>query len=207
MLTTFVKRNPRRFWKWFERHEQEFLETDKNNYQRVYNKIYKCLEKFNPYLGFEIIANSIDGKREFVVTANGNSDLFDIVYLLIDTAPNKLKDRWIFTALRQPTVEEVIIHFENKTISSKDIFYELEESETEQGKIDIFVYITGLVYGNDKLEEFILETMINILDVVIGEYTNATRISELILVEKGELDNPKNISHLRKDIEGFNSGK
>jgi len=203
MITNFAKRNPRRFWKWFSLHEKEFREINKDNYQKVFYKIFKCLEKFNPYLGFEIVNNSSDGKKEFIVTANGNTDLFETVYSLINAAPQQLKDRWNFTALRQATAQEVIIHFDDKTISSKDIFYELEESENDPGKLDIFIHIKGVVYSSEDVEDFIAESMIAVLDGLIGEYTNATKISTLILVENGELEEPKNILKLRKEINEF----
>jgi hypothetical protein len=207
MNTKFAKRNPKRFWDWFARHEKEFLNINEENYHKAFYKMYKYLEKFNPYLGFEFIVDSKNGKREFVVTANGNIDLFDTVFSLIDAAPEKLKERWIFTALRQPMADEIVIHFNEMTIESKDIFYELEESETEPGKWDIFVYIKGVSYDSEETEEYLAEALMTLLDGVVGEYTNATKISELILVEKGELENPKNILELRKEINKLDAGE
>ncbi|MEM4992961.1 hypothetical protein WKH56_10470 [Priestia sp. SB1] len=45
--------------------------------------------------------------------------------------------------------------------------------------------------------------MIAVLDGLIGEYVNATKISTLILVENGELDKPKNILKLKTEINKF----
>lgn len=203
MLTKFVKRNPYKFWKWFIRHEKEFYNMNEDNYNKSFLKMYKYLEKFNSYLGFEFIKESKNGKREFVITANGNPHLFETVFSLVKAAPNQLKERWDITALRQPNVDEVIIHFDDLTLSSKDIYYELEESELERGKLDIFIYIKGIVYESEDMEEFIAETMLTMLDGIVGEYANAMKINELILVDEGELEAPKNILKLRNEINNY----
>ncbi|MFF2879195.1 hypothetical protein ACFVR2_23170 [Gottfriedia sp. NPDC057991] len=122
MLQKFEKRNQHKFWKWFSKHEEEFLNMNENNYNKSFYKIHKYLEKFSQHLGFEYIKESTLGKKEFVITANGNIHLFNTVYELINGAPIKLKDRWIFTALRQPIADEILIYFDDFTISSKISF-------------------------------------------------------------------------------------
>lgn len=203
MITKFEKRNPKRFWQWFSRHSDEFHNINNQNYHQYFCKMDKFMEKFNPYLGFEFVAEEQNGKKELVITANGNIRLFDTVIELIDTAPKKLKDKWIFTALRQPSIDEVLIHFNDMVISSADIFYELEESESELGKWDIFIYIDGVFYDSTETEDYIASVMYSTLDGIIGEYVNATKISDIILVEKGELEAPKTIFELRKEINGL----
>ena len=205
MLTTFTKRNPRRFWKWFSRHEEEFFNINDENFNSLFFKMDKFIEKYNPFLGFEIIKEAENGKKELVITANGNVLLFDTVFALINAAPDNLKERWNFTALRQGNIDEVIIHFEDLTISSKDIYYEIEESEIERGKWDIFIYVEGVYYDSSDTEEFIASTMMSVLDGLIGEYQCANKINELILVEKGELPSPKNILHLKREINNLDA--
>lgn len=200
MIEKFVKRNPARFWDWFSRHENEYLHLDEDNYEQAFHKLFNVLHKYNPYLGFEFIPEPKEGKKELVITANGNPHLFDTVYLLVKGAPEKLKDRWSFTALRQPTIDDVIIYYGPHSFSSKDIYYEKEESLVEKGKWDILIYIKGVVYDTVESELYVAEAMSHLLDGVIGEYVNATKISDIVLVDEEDLEEPKTIMNLRKEI-------
>lgn len=206
MLTNYEKRNPHKFWKWFSHHEKEFLNINDSNYLQLFFKISSYLEKYNPYLGFEIALESVGNhKKELMFTANGNKYLFPSVYALVNAAPAHLKERWNFTALRQPNIEEIIIHIDDLTISSKDIFYEIAKSISQPGMWDIFIYIKGIQYDSEELENYIAHTMVSLLDGIVGEYKNTLFLNELILVDQGDLENPKKILQLRKELKDLDT--
>ncbi|MGF7535769.1 hypothetical protein AAGG74_19110 [Bacillus mexicanus] len=200
MLQTFNKRDPKRFWRWFKRREKEFLNINDENIDMIYEKFYKYFNFYNPHIEVEFFELKKDNRMEITFTANGNKDLFDSIFTLVNAAPKDLEKRWIINALKQPRVNEVIIHFDEKTVSSKEIFYELEPSEKDPSMYDVFLNIKGIEYVNEKFETHVAETMIAVLDAVLGEYLVTMKINELILVEDGELNYPKTIINIKDDI-------
>lgn len=199
-MQTFIKRDPKRFWRWFKRHESEFLAINDQNADMIYEKFYKYFFFYNPHIEIEFSDMINDKKMEITFTANGDKSLFDPIFSLVNEAPRDLKDRWVINALKQPRVNEIIIHFDHKTLSSKEIFYELEPSEEEPSKYNIFVNLQGIEYVNEKFEDHVAHTMIAVLDAVLGEYLVTMKINELFLVEDGELKDPQPISNLKNDI-------
>ncbi|WP_088361939.1 hypothetical protein [Bacillus cereus] len=197
----FFARNPKRFWDWFSYHEKEFYDINEENMNQIFDKVVKYLEKYNKYIGFEFVSELQDGKRELIVTADGAEELFETVFNLVNAAPEKLKDRWIFTALRQPSNQELNINYEGISIQTKDIFYEIEESEDIPDKWDILLNIKGIKFDRIEQLEFYEEITYILIEDIIGEYLAGTKIEQIILVNEMDLENPKNIMELRKDIE------
>jgi hypothetical protein len=197
----FFARNPKRFWDWFSYHEKEFYDINEENMNRIFDKVVKYLEKYNKYIGFEFTSELQDGKRELIVTADGVEELFDTVFTLVNAAPEKLKDRWIFTALRQPSNQELNINYQGITIQTKDIFYEIVESEENAEKWDILLHIKGMKLDRIDQLEFYEEITYIFIEDIIGEYLTGTKLEQIILVNQMDLEDPKNIMELKKDIE------
>ena len=84
------------FWSWFEKNEKRLFtfETDRD---RVFNELAGKLKQVHESVTFEF-GPVEDGKREFVISADGIKDAFPAVEKLYALAP-KLP-RWKFIKFR-----------------------------------------------------------------------------------------------------------
>lgn len=82
----FMRKTPEaRFWAWFRKNNNKLFHFEKNQDQ-VFARLRTALTKVHPGLTFEIglIRN---GKREFVISADGQKDAFAAVESLYAAAP------------------------------------------------------------------------------------------------------------------------
>jgi hypothetical protein len=133
------------FWNWFQDNNQ----TIKNiNNETTENQKY-ILFWTNKHLGYYckeidfiiIFPNASKDKTEFIITANGNPEYFNLVIDLIDNAP-KLKT-WKFTAVLLPTLaDRRNSHlFSDITMKSNDSkFLSLDYNENAE-KANVFIHL------------------------------------------------------------------
>lgn len=200
MLKTYKYRNPKFFWDRFSQHEAKLYEFNDHSVPMACIKLYKILQLYNPNIGFELSPKLINGKREMLLTANGDDSLFDVVAQLVDSAPKHLQDKWHFICLRPPSdVEDVIINFEGKEISSKDILYDLVPSLFEKGKFDILLHIKGIRFETPGIEDDVCETAFIIIEGIIGEKMLGRNLSTIILADESDMKSPKTIMKLKNE--------
>ncbi|QGQ44494.1 hypothetical protein [Metabacillus sediminilitoris] len=169
MLTRLFGNKYHNFWTWFIKHSDEFFHLDENNVEPLFKSLSKQLAKINRDLTFEFSVELIDGKREFIISADGIYSTFPDVINLVEAAP-KL-DHFIITAFRQRG-KEFTIQYNEVELDPADIFFSYEAYSGDQ--IDIVLYIKGYT-DNQDLDGavFIL------LDTLIGEYDVATKIRHI----------------------------
>lgn len=168
MLTRLFVNKYHNFWTWFIKHSDEFFHLDENNVEPLFKKLSKQLAKINRDLTFEFSVELMDGKREFIISADGIYSTFPDVINLVEAAP-KL-DHFIITAFRQKG-KEFTIQYNEVELDPADVFFSYEAYSDQ---IDIVLYIKGYT-DNQDLDgaAFIL------LDTLIGEYDVATKIRHI----------------------------
>jgi len=75
----------RRFWKWFQAHEDEIFHFDAER-EKVFDKLAAQLRRVHPNLTFEF-SSIYEGRREFTVSAGGIRKAFPEVTALVGEAP------------------------------------------------------------------------------------------------------------------------
>lgn len=199
MEQTYKYRNPKFFWDRFHRYEKE-LYSFSGDAMELCNRLYKILQLYNPYIGFELSPELIKGKREMLFTANGDEKLFTVVNRLVEGAPKSLKDRWNFLCLRPPAeVGDVIVHFDGKEISSSEFLYDLEPSPSQKGKFDILIHIRGISFDNSQIEEEVCEAAFLIIEGIIGERAMGENLSAVVLVDETDMKSPRPIMKLKNE--------
>ena len=139
------------FWNWFQDNNQTIKnlinETPENQKNIAFwinkNLSYYCRE-IDFIIVFPIKENS---KTEFIITANGNSDYFQQVTLLIDNAP-RLRT-WKFNAFLMPTekINKVIEELEKpyiireNTLKAKNLNFIALDHDEETHKFEIQIYL------------------------------------------------------------------
>lgn len=171
MFDIFRKRTPEEiFWKWFSGSEHWlFADEDRD---AVSDEIAERLDEVTPGLMGEAGPERF-GKRELVLSADGDRELFAAVEALVAAAP-PLK-QWTVTAFRQPkdlrehgTAEE-----DGVRLSVDDVWFSHKPSG---GETDLEMYVRGLNAAN---EDEVGRPAFVLLERALGEVVIATRVNNI----------------------------
>lgn len=169
----FKKKDPViAFWEWFESHEDElyiFLEQD---IEKLFVELNRMIMKVNPQLVFSCTVELIDGKREFTIGGAGIEKNFPDVIRLVDAAPRL--DRFSIVAFIQRQEFNNGVKINGIELTRDDVFFTYNQDQ-KQENFCLTLYIKGYNGDNDTYFEAVLE----LLEIVIGEYMLGTKITEI----------------------------
>ncbi|MDP1443257.1 hypothetical protein [Priestia megaterium] len=176
MLNNLFKKKitEKEFWSWFEKNSEGYFQLDENNYDLLFNKLGLQLSKYHKDLTFEFSVEMNQGKREFIISAEGMVSAFPAVIKLVEEAPCPCLEKFNIVAFRQRQNSEQEIYFEDIVLNTKDIFFTYREDK-EMNCLDIVIYIKGYTEENDQ---FIGAAFI-MLDSLIGEYDVGVKLGEI----------------------------
>ncbi|ANU15155.1 hypothetical protein BBI08_15445 [Planococcus halocryophilus] len=161
------------FWEWFVVNEQAYLKLEGTGEVKLFNQLEKKLQKVNKHLAFEMGDIRKDGKREFIISADGMVEAFDDVIELVKHAPTL--SAFDITAFRQQQAEEVTVEYGDIELGWDDLFCTYEKEETN-GELNLILYIKG--FNEENEDEFVSASFI-LLDTIIGEYNVGMHIGEI----------------------------
>src|ERR1035438_3243916 len=153
------------FWKWFQKNEASLF-TFETNQEAVFDRLGTQMKKVQDSLTFEF-GPVENGKREFVISADGIKAAFPAVERLYASAP-KL-DRWIFIKFR-PRRTPMDIEYSGVKAKADDVYCTVEP---DRGKAGITVFFRGYEAEKDKTYKGIAFLM---LDQALGEYDVETKV-------------------------------
>ncbi|MBP2281735.1 hypothetical protein H4V97_000053 [Flavobacterium sp. CG_23.5] len=143
------------FWNWFQDNNQR-IKNSCNESPEKQKEILFWLGKNISYYCREIdfiivFPKKENSKTEFIVTANGSSDYFQQVTLLIDNAP-RLRT-WKFTAFLMPTekINKVIEELEKpyiireNTLKAKNLNFIALDHDHETHKFEIYISLKNYI--------------------------------------------------------------
>lgn len=153
------------FWKWFQKNETSLFNFEKNQ-DAVFQTLSTQMKKVHESLTFEF-GPIKEGKREFVISGDGDKKAFPAVENLHADAP-KL-DRWVFIKFR-PRRTPMDIEYSGVRVKTDDVFCTVEP---DRGKAGITVFIRGYQVEQHKTYAGITFLM---LDQALGEYDVETKV-------------------------------
>lgn len=132
-------------WKIFEEH------SDIPNGDTVgfVDRLYEELVQIDPNLVIEISEADDANRREFILSANGDTELFERVEKLIASAPQK--PGWEFIALRPARGFDFVLEFNGKEVSPADWRFRPVTTITGDEGIEIFVSGPKRKISDDEL--------------------------------------------------------
>lgn len=159
------------FWDWF-RDNTDFLIQYDSKAGAVTRAIGRRLQTVDRGLTFAL-GQAPDGVYEFIVSANGNRDVFQEVLKLVDAAPEI--DGWRIIAFRprSPDPGGLSLAFGDVSLSAEDIWYRAED---DGAKVSLAVFVRGLTADNEAIMS---RAGFVILDNVLGEYDVATKLGSI----------------------------
>ena len=153
------------FWAWFEKNEDMLFHFERNQ-DSTFEKLNAAMSKVHPDLTFEF-GPVFDGKREFVISADGLKDAFPSVESLHASAP--ALPRWTFIKFR-PRRPTMIIQIGGLQLEPDDLEVAIESDGDKAGFI---IFVKG--YNESQKNQFGQAVFI-MLDHAIGEYDMETKV-------------------------------
>ncbi len=155
-----------KFWAWFGRNTERLFHFESDQ-EAIFDELGAALEKVHVGLTFEV-GPVQDGKREFIVSADGIRELFPAVRALVAAAPDL--PQWVIIPFRPPKDLSFSIDMGGTTLLPTDIWF---SAEPDGERVGLHLFIRGLNEANSDLlggASFIL------LDNALGEYVVETRV-------------------------------
>lgn len=180
------------FWNWFEDNEHKFFDLTPDNADMLLSKINTRIRRVDKRLSVLFSAVLIEGKKEIVITTEGNKEAFPIVFKLTDYAPEL--ERWRVRSLkpRIPNFESPGLKIGNKTLRANDIYFTY--SVSNKNKLDVELFVKN--YEGDYPET--CSVFLMLCDMLLGEYDTSDKIG---MIEVQRLISKKGLLPLAKIVD------
>lgn len=191
LLDKLIDRKPEdpneSFWKWFQDNSNELRKVTTCK-EKICDQLQKQMHKINKNITYAFGPEK-DGRREFIISANGIRDAFQSVQTLARSSPYIAG--WKIIAFRPAVGWGYAVKINEIKISADDIWFSSEINET---KIDLKLYARKSLI--DIGRESIMQAVFLLLDYGLGEYIIETRIGSLDLQPLPDEPLPSNIKSL-----------
>jgi hypothetical protein len=185
----------RKFWDWFQKNEAQYFFlnqiSDDDEKENLLETFLEHLHSYCDHLFFEI-GGLPDEKQDLIITAEGDTDYFAQVELLINTAP--VLEHWNFIAFK-PAREDYTIEYNNITLDPKTLWFIPLNSNNNPQKIGIRLYADE--YNETEEEDFLTAAYL-VLDNVLGEKSNALDIGYVEIKNLSSVYNRDDLIELSK---------
>jgi len=183
-----IRKTPEdKFWEWFSAKSDEFYHLEKNQNQLL-NDLSHRFQKFHKNLTFQFSKVKANGKKEFVISADGFKEIIPCVMKLVDKAPKFAK--WDIVAFRPRHKDFNEIQLNLIKLAKDDIYF---KEVNEGDKTGLKLYIKNY---NESDNSYIAAAFI-LLDSTIGEYDVMTQIGSITFSVLSDNDK-KNLKRLNE---------
>ena len=178
-MTTFGQISEDEFWDWFRDNELLYYELEDSK-DPLLNELHEKLTQYYDGLTYQFSIKSPEGKKEFVVSADGNIEAFPAVTALVDAAPEF--ERWKIIAFRPRVTEEFELSMGEKVFTFDD-FYFLHA-------MDVATIALQLHIRNFEDTQEYQQAAFIVLDNVLGEYDMETKVGhiEFLRLDESKID-------------------
>ncbi|WP_253679565.1 hypothetical protein [Treponema sp. OMZ 788] len=173
LISCFVKTREEKFWSWFCKKSQLIYNYEVSQ-EEIFDELQIQLHKINPDLTFEI-SSVKNGKREFIISADGILDAFPAVEKLYSLKPEL--SEWTFIEFRPRRKIENSIKIGDKELHPNDVRFMFINDE-DKSKVGIVLFCNGYTEN-----EYDIYSRIGFLflDECLGEYDVEKFIGTIII--------------------------
>ena len=157
----------KRFWKWFQKNEDRLFHFE-NDQEAIFDDLQQKMTEVEPNLTFLFGPIRDNGKREFIISADGIAISFPAVEALHAEAPPL--SRWIWVKYRPRLELGDHMTLGERTYLASGITYKMYEDD---GKVGLEVFMEGLTEEDRKFHQ---DIGFLFLDHILGEYDVETRV-------------------------------
>ena len=171
------------FWDWFSAKSEKLFFFELYQEKLLPETLIE-IQKIHPDLVFEI-GPEIDGKRDFIISANGLKEAFPAVIELVRSAPQF--DSWNIIPFRQRKKDlDMEVEIEEVMLSPDDVVFDYDYDDN---KVNLNIYVEDV----DSEDSRVYHIIFILLDNIIGEYDVEMKIGRIDIYT---LDETKSTSHL-----------
>ncbi len=154
------------FWSWFSENSDRLFHFESDQ-EAVFSELRAALARVHQGLTFEF--GPIDnGRRQFIVSADGIRERFPAVRRLVESAPEM--PAWEVIPFRPPKDLDFVVEIGPYRLGVNDLWF-LEKPDGH--RTGLHLYIRGL---NNENEEALSAAAFILLDNALGEYAVETRV-------------------------------
>jgi len=155
--------DPLAFWDWFLANEERFQLLKDQQAPELLDEIEMRLAQAHPELCL-VIESGLDGACEFIITAEGNPELFDDVREFVSAAPSV--EGWRVVAFKPPRGFEFEVDVPTGSLPVCELWFVPLQSETHPDLLGVRFGIPG--YDEWLLDDYLFACY-QILDRGLGE--------------------------------------
>ncbi|MBP7966752.1 hypothetical protein KAZ66_00620 [Candidatus Woesebacteria bacterium] len=171
------------FWDWFSAKSDKLFFFELYQEKLLPETLHQ-IQQIHPDLVFEI-SPELDGKRDFIISANGLKEAFPAVIDLVRSAPQF--DSWNIIPFRQRKKDlDMEVEIEDVILSPDEILFDYDYDDN---KVNLDVYVEDV----DSEDSRVYHIVFILLDNIIGEYDVEMKIGRIDIYT---LDETKSVSHL-----------
>ncbi len=186
------------FWNWFKNNDSQFFFLnqieDVDEKQRILDEFHSKLNQYSDGLYFEI-GGLPDGCQDLIITAGGDTNYFDDVKHLVDSAPEI--NNWNIVAFKPPINENFKMNYEDIYIDSDNIWFRLDINDNNS--LDISLFFENL--ENNYESQYGSASYI-ILETLLGEKFFNEKVDSVFFDElhEDEMENVYRLEFLSEKI-------
>jgi hypothetical protein len=166
-LFGFGKTREQNFWTWFEKNQAKLFNFEQAR-DRIFDELQMELHKVCRELTFEF-SPILDGKREFVVSAEGIKGAFPAVEQLVNCAPNL--PQWKFVKFRQRRNPISDLQIGGTKVKASEVEVCIAK---HAGKVGLIVFVPRI---QDK--KALAQYGFLFLDEALGEYDVSMKVGAI----------------------------
>ena len=194
MILQEGKISEQQFWEWFLLNEAALYDLE-NSKDPLLSELHQTLTQYYEGLTYQFSIKSPEGKKEFVISADGIAEAFPAVMSLVTAAP--LFERWKIIAFRPRVSEEFELSMGTRVFTFDD-FYFLHAMDV--ATIALQMHIRDF----EDTPEYQQAAFI-ILDNVLGEFDMETKVGHIEFMKLSEekisgLFNIRDLPHVVDDL-------
>ena len=191
-MTQYAKQ----FWEWFEMHSKPYFFLNELDEEVKNNHLVNLLDHLHWYcerLSYEL-SNDSEQELELIITAEGNTDYFDEVEILIATAPSM--PGWKFIGFIPPRGEDITFSIDDVVLSPGEIWFVPMKELARPDLISIKVCIAGYEHLKDR--EWLRPAIYKVLASLLGEKSFAMDIQYVDISALPVQQNPSGMLQLSR---------
>ena len=184
------------FWRWFVKNESMIFHFESNR-EEIFDQLSHELDKVNTDLTFEFGPVMAEGRRAFVISADGVVSAFPAVDKLAAAAPDL--ERWIIVKFRPRRNPINNIEINGVLVKADEVRYQLY---ADDGKLGILMFLNGYSEAEAALYAHIGYLL---LDEAIGEYDVETKLGfiEFSGTDSEHFGNAQPLRYLAEQVDGY----
>ncbi len=188
-----TKEKIERFWQWFDQNQTELFDMLKTEPQQANRKVNNRLKSLNRLVVAHLSLSELDGKADFILSADGIEAIFPIVEEIMRYAPNL--EKWTFISFIPPQQVDLNQLIIPPGVRVKDLKFKLTRIDPK--KYVLGVYVPEL--DQDKFYQ-VLSRVFDIVRQMLGEYKTVKFIEKININPLDETQGLLPISQLPAEL-------